>query len=48
MNGTQRVDILEGERVLVLGDLLAGNFPAQDFREDVALIISHHFSSLWK
>ena len=48
MNGTQRVDILEGECVLVLGDFLAGNFPAQDFREDVAVIIGHHFSSLWK
>src|SRR5688572_21875479 len=34
-----RIDVLEGERVIVLMNLLAGQFPAQDAGEDVAVII---------
>ena len=47
MDSAQRRDILERQRVVILGNLVTGNFPAQDFRKDVAVVIGHHFSSFW-
>src|SRR5687768_14766643 len=35
----QRIYVVEGERVLVLIDLLAGQLAAEDFREHVAVVI---------
>ena len=48
MDGTKRIDVLEGKGVLILGNLLAGNVSAQDLCEDIVVIVGHHFSSLWK
>ena len=39
MRGRLGRNVREGERVLVLVNLLAGNFAAQNFREDVVGII---------
>ena len=39
MDRRQRVDVVEGERVLVLVDLLARQLAAQDLGEDVAVVI---------
>ena len=47
VNRAGRRDILEGQRMIVLGDLGTGNFAAQDFRENIAVVIGHHFSSFW-
>jgi hypothetical protein len=42
MSGSSRHDVEEGERLVVLVDLVARQLAAQDFREDVVLIIGRH------
>ncbi len=39
MDRRQRVDVVEGQRELVLVDLLARQLAAQDAREDVAAVV---------
>src|SRR3546814_8923849 len=39
-----RPDVVEGERIVVLVDLLAGNFAAQDPGEDVVVVVDHSAS----
>ena len=42
MHRRLRVDVVEGERVLVLVDLLARQLAAQDAREDVVAVVVGH------
>ena len=44
--GRARHDVEEGERLVVLVDLVAGQFAAQDFREDVVLGVVGSASSV--
>ena len=39
MGRRERIDVVEGERMLVLVNPLGGDLAAQDAREDVALIV---------
>ena len=39
MDRRLRIDVVEGERMLVLIDLAAGHLAAQDAGEDVAVVI---------
>src|SRR3546814_4213223 len=41
MHRRLRPDVVEGERIVVLVDLLAGNFAAQDPGEDVVVVVDH-------
>jgi hypothetical protein len=36
---------MEGQRELVLKNLVAGDFPAQDFRKHVVIVIRHRRGS---
>jgi hypothetical protein len=40
-----RIDIVKGERVLVLEDLLARDFAAQDAGENIVGIVGHQATS---
>ena len=42
MAGRARHDVEEGERLVVLVDLVAGQFAAQDLGEDVVRIVARH------
>ena len=45
MNRPCRVDVAEGQRVVILGDLRAGNLATQDPGKDVLVVIGHQLSS---
>ena len=47
MHRPRRVDVVEGERMFVLGDLRAGYLATQDPGEDVLVVIRHQLSSFW-
>src|ERR1700730_1720240 len=44
MGGRLRADVVEGEDVLVLVNLVAGDFAAQDSGEDVVAVVGHYAS----
>ena len=44
MAGRARHDVEEGQRLVVLVDLVAGQFAAQDFGEDVVRVVGRHAS----
>src|SRR5215472_10870225 len=47
MRRSLRADVVKGEDVLVLIDLLAGDFAAQDPGEDIVGIVGHHPPPFW-
>src|SRR3546814_5131542 len=41
-----RLNVVKGQHVLVLVDLVAGDLAAQDLGKDIAVVVGHHASPL--